>query len=129
MKRPWEQPKFVYVILKILWLPSQPIRKSAWNIQSSYGLYWQSSGHQQNWYEKNSWHNHSSYSTYSRRFIITDLENWYEQTLGTARVLISYLGNLMVTIATDMKISLQQTARCTEIASVVQTLFDQQLNS
>merc|ERR1719293_431725 len=33
MKRPWEQPKFVQVILEILWLPSQPTRKSAWNIQ------------------------------------------------------------------------------------------------
>ena len=52
-----------------------------------------------------------------------------KKTPGTTTVLIGYFGNLMVGGTTDMKISLQQTARCTEIASVVQTLFDQQLNS
>merc|ERR1712207_140439 len=34
-------------------------------------------------------------------------QNWYEKTLGAAKVLISYLGNPTVTIATDMKISLE----------------------
>ena len=52
-----------------------------------------------------------------------------KKTPGTTTVLIGYIGNLMVGGTTDMKTSLQQTARCTEIASVVQTLFDQQLNS
>merc|ERR1711933_664179 len=33
------------------WLPSQPMRKSAWNMQSSYGLYWQSYGWRHNRYE------------------------------------------------------------------------------
>merc|ERR1711933_354248 len=44
------------------------------------GLFWQSCGHQQNWYEK---------------------------TLEAAKVRISYFGNLMVTITTDTKISLE----------------------
>merc|ERR1712207_100626 len=48
--------------------------------------------------------------------------------IGTTKILIGYFGNLMVGGTTDMKTSLQQPARCTEIASVVQTLFDPQLN-
>merc|ERR1711933_469505 len=43
-----------------------------------------------------------THNTYSRRF----MQNWYEKTLGAAKVLTGYLGNLMVTITTDMKISL-----------------------
>merc|ERR1711933_174694 len=33
--------------------------------------------------------------------------NWYEKTLGAAKVRISYFGNLMVTITTDTKIGLE----------------------
>merc|ERR1719297_799143 len=44
------------------------------------GLFWQPCGHQQNWYEK---------------------------TLGAAKIRISYFGNLMVTITTDTKINLE----------------------
>merc|ERR1711933_92931 len=75
MKRPWEQPTFVEVILEILWLPSQPTRKSAWNIQSSYGLYWQSSGYQQNW------HNYSSYRLFWQSYGWQ--HNRYENELAT----------------------------------------------
>merc|ERR1712207_41160 len=44
-----------------------------------------------------------THHTYSRRF----MQNWYEKTLGAAKVLTGYSGNLMVTITTDMKISLE----------------------
>merc|ERR1711933_498132 len=34
-------------------------------------------------------------------------QNWYEKPLGSAKIRISYLGNLMVTITTNTKISLE----------------------
>merc|ERR1712176_153322 len=34
-------------------------------------------------------------------------QNWYEKTLGSAKIRISYFGNLMVTITTNTKISLE----------------------
>merc|ERR1712207_137376 len=34
-------------------------------------------------------------------------QTWYEKTLGAAKVRISYFGNLMVTITTDTKINLE----------------------
>merc|ERR1711933_578704 len=41
--------------------------------------------------------------TYASRF----MKNWYEKTLGAAKVRIGYFGNLRVIITTDMKISLE----------------------
>merc|ERR1712176_1549116 len=40
---------------------------------------------------------------YARRF----MQNWYERTLGAAKVRTGYFDHLMVTITTDMKISLE----------------------
>merc|ERR1712176_914755 len=95
--------------------------KTAWNIQRSWGLFWQSSGYHHNRYENQP-------GTFE---VLMDYNGNLQVTskIGTTTVLIGYFGNPMVGGTTDMKISLQQTARCTEIASVVQTLFDQQLTS
>merc|ERR1711933_19996 len=35
-------------------------------------------------------------------------QDWYDKTLGSATIRISYFGNLMVTITTNTKISLEQ---------------------
>merc|ERR1719343_1928428 len=89
MKRCLEQPKFVYVILEILWLPSQPTRKSAWNIQSSYGLYWQSSGHQQNWHNQNSyrlfWQSHGWRHNRYENQLATE-SKMYRNSIGGANI-------------------------------------------
>merc|ERR1711897_100927 len=97
-----ERSKFSWILSAISRSPAKLVRKDAWNSQSSLD--------------------------YSGNLAVTN-KTGMKKTLGTAKVRISYFGNLMVTSTTDTKISLQQIARCTEIASVVQTLFDQQLHS
>merc|ERR1711897_2777 len=102
MKISLEHSKFLWIISAIFRSPAKSVRKDPGSSQNSYKLFWKSCGYH---------------------------HNRYENQPGTFKILMGYFGNLMVGGTTDMKISLQQTARCTEIASVVQTLFDQQLNS
>merc|ERR1711897_82566 len=67
--------------LTILRSPTKSVRTKRCLVQPKLvGLFWQSCGYQQNWYEK---------------------------TLGAAKIRISYFGNLMVTITTATKISLE----------------------
>merc|ERR1711897_121092 len=113
--------------------------------QSSYvSLFWQSSGYQQNRYERTLGAAKIliGYCGNLMVTITTDMKIslahskflWImlaifrlpaKLTFGTTKALIGYFGNLMVGGTTDVKISLRQTAKCTELALVVQTLFDQ----
>merc|ERR1711933_399315 len=80
MKRPWDQPKFVQVILEILWLPSQPTRKSAWNTQKFLWII--------------------------LAIFRSPAKLVRKKAPGTTTVPTGYFGNLMVTITTGTKISL-----------------------
>merc|ERR1711933_631660 len=81
MKISLEHAKFLWITLTILRSPTKSVRmKRCWEKPKLVGLFWQSCGHQQNRHEK---------------------------TLGVATVLTGYFGNLMATITTDMKISLE----------------------
>merc|ERR1711933_40441 len=88
---------------------------------SPYKLSWQSYGYHRNRYE-NQPGILKALMDYSGNLQVTS-------KIGTTKILTGYFGYLMVGGTTDMKISLQQTARCTETVLVVQTLFDQQLIS
>merc|ERR1711933_361249 len=96
--------------------------------QSSYKLFWKSYGCHHNRHE-NQPGTFKVLMDYIGNLQVTSKIGTGKKTPGKTKILTGYFDNLMVGGTTDMKISLPQTARCTEIAPVVQTLFDQQLNS
>merc|ERR1711933_451627 len=74
-----EHSKFLWITSAIFRSPAKLVRKDAWNSQNSYKLFWKSCGYH---------------------------HNRYENQPGTFKVLMDYIGNLMVTITNDLKISL-----------------------
>merc|ERR1719145_202127 len=122
-----EHSKFVWIILAIFRSPAKLVRKDPGSSQNSYKLFWKSYGYHHNRYE-NQPGTLKALMDYIGNLQVTS-KIGKKKTPGTTKIVIGSSGNLMVGGTTDMKISLQQKARCTGIASVVQTLFDQQLNS
>merc|ERR1712207_52695 len=78
--------------------------ESAWNIQSSYELFWKSYGYHHNRYE-NQPGTFKVLMDYIGNLQVTS-KIGTRKTPGTTTVPIGYFGNLMVTITNDMKISL-----------------------
>merc|ERR1711933_621159 len=109
-----EHSKFLWITSAIFRSPAKLVRKDAWNSQNSYKLFWKSCGYHHNRYE-NQPGTFKVLMAYIGNLQVTS-KIGTEKTPGTTKILIGYFGNLMVGGTTDMKISLQQTARCTEIA-------------